>query len=311
MPLGNHLGQIAIGRGDKPDVDRNGAIPAQPLNLSLLQGAQELGLQVERQLAHFIEKERSLVRKFETPHLSCNRASECAFLVAEELAFQQPGGNSGAIHLHKRVLAPVAEAVNRAGKQFLAGSGFALDQNRGICRSNRLDLFENLAQASAFAHNIFKSVFEIDLFFEILLLLPKPVTEFCDLAENHGIADGHRHLVRNLHQHLRLALRERIFHATGNGKNPKSLIAVNERHAVRGLHSQPGQVANPLFRKPGAFDAAKKDRFPSSERPPRRRTFHENTNLCLPRLVLSEPEELHQQVVGPLVIKAECRPIQR
>ena len=86
-------------------------------------------MQVERQLAHLVEKERALVRQLQPAHLARDGAGERAFLMAEELAFEQAGGNGGAIQLDKGALAARAQAVDGTRQQLLAGSGFALDEH--------------------------------------------------------------------------------------------------------------------------------------------------------------------------------------
>jgi hypothetical protein len=97
----DHFGQVAIGGGDEAHVDGDGPRSAQALDLALLQSAQQLGLQVERQLAHLVEKERALVGQLQTADLARNGAGERALLVAEELAFEQPAGMAAQFSLMK------------------------------------------------------------------------------------------------------------------------------------------------------------------------------------------------------------------
>jgi hypothetical protein len=84
----DHGGEVTIGCGNEPHVHRDGPGAAESFELALLNGAQELGLQVERQLADFIEEERAIVREFESSHLAGDGSGECALLMAEELALQ-------------------------------------------------------------------------------------------------------------------------------------------------------------------------------------------------------------------------------
>jgi len=128
----DHFGQIAIGGGDETHVDEDGARAAQALNLALLQGAQQFRLQIERQLAHLIEKERAFVRQLQAADFARNGAGKRALLVAEQLALQQAGGNGRAIQLDKGALAARAQAMDGARQQFFAGSRLALDEHGGI-----------------------------------------------------------------------------------------------------------------------------------------------------------------------------------
>ena len=62
---------------------------AEPLKLALLQNAQQLGLQIERHFADFVEQNRAAVGQFEFAGTVCDRAGESALAVAEELALEQ------------------------------------------------------------------------------------------------------------------------------------------------------------------------------------------------------------------------------
>ncbi|MNG18875.1 hypothetical protein D3C84_1029790 [compost metagenome] len=52
--------------------------------------------------------------------------------VAEQFAFDQAFGNSGAVQRHERVITALAGLVQLTGEHFLAGTGFALDQHRQV-----------------------------------------------------------------------------------------------------------------------------------------------------------------------------------
>ncbi len=97
--LGDALGQIPIRSRDQAQVDFDGAIAAQAFELLILQHAQQLGLQVERNLAHLVEKQGSAIRQFQASDFLADRAGKRSLLVAEQLAFQQAGGNGGAVEL--------------------------------------------------------------------------------------------------------------------------------------------------------------------------------------------------------------------
>ena len=47
----------------------DGAVAAQPLELPLLQNAQQLGLQLQRNIADLVQEQRAVVRQFEAPDL--------------------------------------------------------------------------------------------------------------------------------------------------------------------------------------------------------------------------------------------------
>ena len=60
-PFAHHLRQVLIGGRDDTNVNASGACAAEPLELLFLENTQELGLQFERQVADFVEKQRSCV----------------------------------------------------------------------------------------------------------------------------------------------------------------------------------------------------------------------------------------------------------
>ena len=86
--LGDHLCQIAIGGGNQAHVHGDGPRSAQALDLALLQGAQQLGLQIERQFAHLVEKQRALVSQFHTADFASNGARERALSRGQRARFR-------------------------------------------------------------------------------------------------------------------------------------------------------------------------------------------------------------------------------
>ena len=99
------LGQVAVGRGDDADVDVDRARTAEALDLPLLQHAQQLRLQLERQLADLVEEHGAAVRQLEAADLAGVRAGEGAALVAEQLALDQRRRQRRAVDDHERAVA--------------------------------------------------------------------------------------------------------------------------------------------------------------------------------------------------------------
>src|SRR5262245_5626616 len=114
--------QVAIGGRDQPYVHLQRLRPADALELAVLQDPQELRLQLQGKVADLVEEERASVGELEPAGLSRERAGERAFLVPEELAFDDAGRKSGAVHLHQDLVLAPAHAVNRADDQLLACS---------------------------------------------------------------------------------------------------------------------------------------------------------------------------------------------
>ena len=61
----DELAEIAVGRRDQPRVAAQRARAAQPLELALLQHAQQLRLQLQRDLADLVEEHGALVGQLE------------------------------------------------------------------------------------------------------------------------------------------------------------------------------------------------------------------------------------------------------
>ena len=81
--------EVAVGRGDHPDIDADVGGAAHALEALLLEEAQQLGLQRRRHLADFVEEDRPAVGGFEQAPLLHPRVGEGPALVAEELALEQ------------------------------------------------------------------------------------------------------------------------------------------------------------------------------------------------------------------------------
>src|ERR1700679_3981456 len=114
LALFDHRGQIAIGRRNHSRIHAKHASTAQPLELPLLQNAEQLWLQIQRHLSDLVEKDRPLTRQFKSPDLLGNRACKRALLVAEQIALQQIPRNRRAIDSLKWHLPAAAQIVQRA-----------------------------------------------------------------------------------------------------------------------------------------------------------------------------------------------------
>jgi hypothetical protein len=143
------------------------ASTAQALELLFLKNTQEFGLQAGRNISHLVQKEGSFVGHFEATNLLRDGAGKSAFLVAKKLAFQKIERNSSAIQLCERASTTRAEIVNRASDEFLTGTGFSLNQNRGIGGRNLFDLLEHRFQGWALAYDLLEST-------RITVLFPSP-----------------------------------------------------------------------------------------------------------------------------------------
>ncbi|EDT38258.1 hypothetical protein BamMEX5DRAFT_5957 [Burkholderia ambifaria MEX-5] len=134
--------EIHVGRRDEPHVDLHGLARADRRHLALLQHAQQLDLRGQRQVAHFIEKQRAAIRGFEPARLAVDRAGERTALVAEQLAFDQCFRKCPAVDSDERPVVALAQRMHEARDQLLAGAALAGDEHRRIARRDELDAFE-------------------------------------------------------------------------------------------------------------------------------------------------------------------------
>src|SRR5262249_5141577 len=144
--------------------------PADALEHLLLEDAQQLGLQLERQVADLVEEERAAVRELETPDALGDGARERAALVPEELALQQAGGNGGAVDRDEGALAALSRVVDGPRDQLLAGSGLAQDEHRRAGRRDGLHLMEYALQRGRPSHDLLEVVLGAELLLEVDLL---------------------------------------------------------------------------------------------------------------------------------------------
>ena len=151
--LPDFLGQVPIGRRDDADIDVDRARAAQPLDLALLQHAEQLGLELERQLADLVEQNRSPVRQLEAANLRRVRAGEGAALAPEQLALDEVGRQRRAVDDDHGTGAARAPLVNRAGEQFLAGAGLAGQQHGRVGGRHLVDTEHHITKGVAVADN--------------------------------------------------------------------------------------------------------------------------------------------------------------
>src|SRR5262249_24422922 len=88
-PFPNLCLEILVRRRDDPDVDLDRAISPDPLELSFLEHAQDLGLRLERHVADLVEQQGAAVGDLELSLPRGRRSVERATLVTEELALDE------------------------------------------------------------------------------------------------------------------------------------------------------------------------------------------------------------------------------
>src|SRR5262245_49391884 len=174
--------QVAVGRRHHASGRLDRARPAHALEGALLKHAQELGLQVERQIADFVKEDCAAVGQLEPSSAPPDRVGECSLLVTEEFALDQSRRDRAAIDLDERAVLAHAQVVNGAGEKLFAGSRLAEDEDRGACGGDSLDQVEGFLERGALADDLSEIMVELDLLFEVEVLRLKLVLQSLDFG---------------------------------------------------------------------------------------------------------------------------------
>src|SRR5206468_11183215 len=127
--MGLHRGlEVTVGGRDEPHVGANDLLPTDAGEFAVLQDVQQLGLELQRDLADLVEEERALIHRLEFAGLLPVGARECALLVTEQLVIEQLAGKRRAIHLQELPMDARRRQVNGPGHDFLADSALTLQQ---------------------------------------------------------------------------------------------------------------------------------------------------------------------------------------
>ena len=121
---------------------------AEPLDLPFLEHPQQLGLQLQRQLADLVEEDGPAVGQLEAAGLRGERAGERAALAAEELALDQRPGQRAAVDHDEVAVAPRAALVDRARHELLARARLAEEEHGGVRGRDLLDAVHHVLSAS-------------------------------------------------------------------------------------------------------------------------------------------------------------------
>ena len=123
--------EVSVGGGDDAGIELEVAVAAYPLELAVLEGAEELGLHAERELADFVEEDDAAVGGFEEAGLLHFCVGEGAPFVAEEGALDEGLGDGGAVDFDEGLFAARAAGVDGAGDEVFAGSRLTGDEDGG------------------------------------------------------------------------------------------------------------------------------------------------------------------------------------
>src|SRR3984885_1460665 len=116
-----------------------------------------------RDVADFVQEQRTLIGHFEAPNRLRDRSGEGAFLMTEQFAFQKIQRDSRAIQFYKGP--PIAPTciVNSICDEFLSSTGFPLDEDGRISSCNHFDLLQHLPERGTLSHNSLETRYRIHL----------------------------------------------------------------------------------------------------------------------------------------------------
>ena len=257
-PLVDHRVEVAVGGGNDADVDASGERAAETFELPFLQHAQQLGLELERHVADFVEEERAPVGQLEPAGPAGHRAGEGALFVPEQLALDEPGRNRRRAHADEGATLPAAQRMDRASDELLAGARFAQQQDRRFGRGHGFHRLQHAAQRRTRSDDLAKFAMEADFVFEVLLLADQPLFAVRHRREDQGVLDRHRDLGRDVRDALDVPRLERIDLRPRNVERAECLTRCDQRHAAERLGA--GRDRQPRV------TLERVDRFASEER---------------------------------------------
>ena len=145
--------QVLVRCGSDADVGPDGLRPSHPLELLLLEDAQDLGLRVGAHVSDLVQEDCSLVCQLELPFPLRDGIRESSLLVAEQLAFQEGLGDCGAVHLDERLCRPGPCLMDQGGNELLARAALPGDQDGSRCRCRFLRGLEDLQHPGIPCHD--------------------------------------------------------------------------------------------------------------------------------------------------------------
>ena len=132
FPFCDQLLQIRIRRGDDTHVHGEGGRLAERVDLAGFEEAQQLGLQVETELADLVEEQRPVLCGPDQARIVAICPGERAALEAEEMALDQFAWDCRAVERHERLLRACGVAMDGAGDDFLARAALAGQQHPDV-----------------------------------------------------------------------------------------------------------------------------------------------------------------------------------
>src|SRR3984885_5552100 len=121
----DHSFQVTMGRGHNAHICFLCPRATQPLKFPLLQDTEKLWLQLERDIADFIQEQRALMCYLKSAELLCDRTGNPCSFMAKQFTFEQPGRDGSTVGVNERSSLARTETVNGARDEFFARASLA------------------------------------------------------------------------------------------------------------------------------------------------------------------------------------------
>jgi hypothetical protein len=144
-------GEVAAGGGDDADVDGAVGVAADGLDAALGEDAEELGLEVDGELAELVEEDGAAVGLDEGGDAAVDGAGEGTFFVAEEGCLGEAWGDGAAVDDDDGASGAGGSLVDGAGDELLAGAGLTADEDRELGGGDAAEAVEEGAHGGGLA----------------------------------------------------------------------------------------------------------------------------------------------------------------
>jgi hypothetical protein len=132
----DHVVQVAVGRGDDPNVDvGGGGLGSHATNLARFEKPEQQGLHARTHVPDLVEKDGALVGELEGADLVAIGSRKAAPHMPEQLRFEQRFGDTRAIQRHEWLLCPWRVSVNEPREYVFADTALAGDGNFDVACS--------------------------------------------------------------------------------------------------------------------------------------------------------------------------------
>jgi hypothetical protein len=188
----HHRLEVGVRRGDDANVHTHALIAADAHELPLFEHPQQLHLRLQVGLADFVQKQRAPVGGLELPARPRVGPGKRAFLVAEQLGFDQARRDRGAVDAQERKVAARRVEVDRARDQLLTDPALAEDEHGRPQWSDAQDAVEDGAHRGGVTDEVLDAVALRDLVLKEsqarveIVALEKPDEPRSQLERVHG-----------------------------------------------------------------------------------------------------------------------------